>query len=275
MINYNKHQCFIKKLFPFFGFLITCIAIARNTTGQKNTSTLYKSSDLTAVNSFTSGAEGPAVDKDGNLYAVNYAKEGTVGKITPSGDSSIFVELPNGSIGNGIRFNSRGAMMIADYTNHNILKVDMTSKQISVYAHDSTMNQPNDIAIDSKDRLYASDPNWKAGTGRIWRIDAHGKMYLLEDNMGTTNGIEVSPDEKTLYVNESVQRKVWAYDLSGIGAISNKRLLVEFPDFGMDGMRCDVDGNLYIARHGKGTIAKVSPSGKLLLEIKTRYLKLH
>src|SRR6476619_5135299 len=158
-------------------------------------------------------------------------------------------------------------MLIADYTNHNILKVDMTSKKLSVYAHDSTMNQPNDIAIDSKDRLYASDPNWKAGTGRIWRIDTGGKISLLEDNMGTTNGIEVSPDEKTLYVNESVQRKVWAYDLSDSGAISNKRLLIEFPDFGMDGMRCDVAGNLYITRHGKGTVAMVSPQGKVLKEI--------
>src|SRR4029079_6200346 len=130
----------------------------------------YKSSDLTAVNSFTSGAEGPAVDKDGNLYAVNYSKEGTVGIITAAGSSSIFIALPDGSIGNGIRFNSREEMMIADYTNHNILKVDMASEQINVYAHDSTMNQPNDIAIDSKDRLYASDPNWKANTGRIWRI---------------------------------------------------------------------------------------------------------
>jgi len=228
---------------------------------------MYKSTDLTAVNSFTSGAEGPAVDKDDNLYAVNYSKEGTVGKITPAGDSSIFIELPNGSIGNGIRFNSKGEMLIADYTNHNILKVDMASKQLSVYAHDSTMNQPNDIAIDSKDRLYASDPNWKAGTGRIWRIDTDGKPTVLEDSMGTTNGIEVSPDEKTLYVNESVQRKVWAYDLSPSGAISNKRLLIEFPDFGMDGMRCDVDGNLYIARHGKGVVAKVSSQGQLLKEI--------
>ena len=64
-----------------------------------------------------------------------------------------------------------------------------------------------------------------------------------------------------------MQRKVWAYDLSGDGAISNKRLLIEFQDFGMDGMRCDVDGNLYIARHGKGTVAKVSPKGELLKEI--------
>ena len=259
----------MKKLFPFFGFLIITISIACNSTKGKNISReLYKSSDLTVVNSFTSGAEGPAVDGDGNLYAVNYSKEGTIGKITPTGEISIFIELPNGSIGNGIRFNSKGEMLIADYTNHNILKVNLVSKQINVFAHDAAMNQPNDIAIDSKDRLYASDPNWKAGTGRIWRIDTNSKFSVLEDNMGTTNGIEVSPDEKTLYVNESVQRKVWAYDLSESGTISNKRLLMEFPDFGMDGMRCDVDGNLYIARHGKGTVAKVSPAGKLLQEIK-------
>lgn len=258
----------MKKLFPL-GFLIIIISIACNSTKDKNDSEeLYKSSDLTTMNSFTSGAEGPAVDNDGNLYAVNYSKEGTIGKITPTGDSSIFIELPNESIGNGIRFNSKGEMLIADYTNHNILKVDMASKQINVYAHDSSMNQPNDIAIDNKDRLYASDPNWKDSTGRIWRIDTDGKMSLLEDNMGTTNGIEVSPDGKNLYVNESVQRKVWIYDLSDSGTISNKKLLIEFPDFGMDGMRCDVEGNLYITRHGKGTVAKVSPAGKLSQEIK-------
>jgi len=256
------------KRFTIFHFLIIFAAVACNTIKQKNTrEELYKSSALTQVNSFTSGAEGPAVDKDGNLYAVNYSKEGTIGKITPTGNISIFRELPNGSVGNGIRFNSKGEMLIADYTNHNILKVDMTTKQLTVYAHDSTMNQPNDIAIDSKDRLYASDPNWKAKTGRICRIDTDGKISLLEDSMGTTNGIEVSPDEKTLYVNESVQRKVWAYDLSDSGTASNKRLLIEFPDFGMDGMRCDVDGNLYIARYGKGVVAKVSPKGELLKEI--------
>ena len=213
------------------------------------------------------GAEGPAIDKDGNLYAVNFSREGTIGKISSTGEGSVFLELPNGSVGNGIRFSSKGDMLIADYVNHNVLKVDMSTKQLSVFSHDSSMSQPNDIAIDSKDRIYASDPNWKAGTGRIWRIGLDGKATILEDKMGTTNGIEVSHDDKTLYVNESVQRKVWAYDLTPEGEISNKRLLIEFPDFGMDGMRCDIDGNLYIARYGKGTIAKISPSGKLLQEI--------
>ena len=228
---------------------------------------LFHSSNFTPVNSFTSGAEGPAVDKEGSLYAVNFAKEGTVGKVTPTGEGSVFLELPNGSIGNGIRFNSRGDMLIADYTNHNVLRVDMATKQISTFAHEPRMNQPNDIAIDNNDRLYASDPNWKDSTGRIWRINTDGTVTLLEDGMGTTNGIEVSPDNKRLYVNESVQRKVWVYDLSPDGAISNKRLLIEFPDFGMDGMRCDVEGNLYIARHGKGTVVKVSPAGAVLHEV--------
>ena len=226
-----------------------------------------RSTLFTPVNGFTSGVEGPAVDGSGMVYAVNFAKQGTIGQITPAGQASVFVELPEGSIGNGIRFNRRGDMFIADYPKHNILKVAKGSRQVSVFAHEARMNQPNDVAIDSHDRLYASDPNWKESTGNLWRIDPDGRVTLLEASLGTTNGIEVSPDNKTLYVNESVQRKVWAYDLSASGQISHKRLLIEFPDFGMDGMRCDAAGNLYVTRHGKGTVAKVSPAGRVLQEI--------
>lgn len=225
---------------------------------------LFKSSVLTPVNSSTNGIEGPAVDKEGTLYWVNYSHQGTIGQLSSKGEASVFIELPEGSIGNGIRFDSKGNMMIADYTNHNILMVDMTNQKISVFAHESRMSQPNDIAIDSKDRLYASDPDWKSGTGRIWLIDADGKVTLL-DSLGIVNGIDLNPDEKTLYVNSS--RKIFAYDISPDGTITNKRLLMEFPDFGMDGMRCDIDGNLYIARFGKGVVAKVSPEGKLIREI--------
>lgn len=228
---------------------------------------IVKSSLFTPANGFTSGVEGPAVDKAGMLYAVNFGKQGTIGQVKPDGKASVFIELPDGSIGNGIRFSKRGDMFIADYPKHNILKVVMGTKKLSVFANEPRMNQPNDIAIDSKDRLYASDPNWKDNTGNIWRIDTDGKVTLLEANMGTTNGIDVSPDNKTLYVNESAQRKVWAYDLSADGQVSHKRLLIEFPDFGMDGMRCDTKGNLYIVRYGKGTVVKLSPAGKVLQEI--------
>lgn len=229
---------------------------------------LFISRQFTEPGGFTSGIEGPACDIYGNLYAVNYLRKGTIGKVTPDGKCSIFVELPHGSIGNGIRFGMDGSMLIADYTGHNILKVDMGTRAISIYVHEPRMNQPNDIAICSNGTLYASDPNWSNSTGQIWKIDTGGKVKLLESNMGTTNGIEVSPDESKLYVNESVQRNIWVYDLSPEGNISNKRLLIRFDDFGMDGMRCDVEGNLYVTRYGKGTIAKISPDGDVLLEIK-------
>ena len=232
------------------------------------TDELYKSEVFTAPGGFTSGIEGPSCDRAGNLYAVNYDRQGTIGRVTPDGECDLFVELPAGSVGNGIRFHSDGAMLIADYTNHNVLRVDMATRAISVYAHEPAMNQPNDIAIGADDLVYASDPNWAESTGQIWRVGPEGRVDLLETGMGTTNGIEVSPDEKTLYVNESVQRNVWTYDLARDGEISNKRLLIQFADFGMDGMRCDIDGNLYITRHGKGTIAKLSPTGEILREIK-------
>ena len=246
-----------------FSMIYGALSIAASAQNSSS-SELFKSSVLIPVNSFTSGVEGPATDKSGIVYAVNLDHQGTIGQITPDAKASIFIELPGGSIGNGIRFDSRGNMLIADYINHNVLKVDMKTKMVTVFAHEPRMTQPNDIAIDNKDRLYASDPDFKNGTGRIWRIDTDGKVTFL-DSLGTANGIEVSPDEKTLYVNAS--RKVWAYDLAPDGNVSNKRMLIEFSDFGMDGMRCDIKSNLYIARFGKGTVVEVSPQGKIIREI--------
>ena len=134
------------------------------------TDALYTSSIFTQPGGFTSGIEGPACDRNGNLYAVNFQRQGTIGKITPAGECSVFVELPNNSIGNGIRFHSDGQMLVADYTNHNVLRIDMQSQAIAVYAHEPAMNQPNDIAIGANDIVYASDPKWADGTGQIWRV---------------------------------------------------------------------------------------------------------
>jgi gluconolactonase len=227
---------------------------------------LYVATDFTAEGLFTSGIEGPAY-VDGTIYAVNFNTEGTIGAVDQEGRCYLFVKLPEGSIGNGIRCNDLGDLFVADYTGHNVLKIDRTTRNIEVYAHSDAMNQPNDLAIRSDGMLFASDPNWKEGTGQLWRINTDGSVHLLEKDMGTTNGIEVSSNEKYLYVNESVQRTVWRYDLSDSGNISNKTLLHQFPDFGMDGMRCDNQGNLFITRHGKGTIAILNPAGELIREV--------
>jgi gluconolactonase len=228
---------------------------------------LFVAKPLTADKAFTAGIEGPACDAAGNVYAVNFARQQTIGKVTPDGKGEVWVTLPGKSTGNGIVFDRKGLMYVADYVGHNVLRIDPATRKITVFAHNDRFNQPNDLAIAPDGTLYASDPNWGKSTGQVWRIDTKGNASIVAPNMGTTNGIDVSPDGKTLYVNESVQRNVWAFKIEPDGSLSNKRLLKKFPDHGFDGMRCDVDGNLYITRYGKGTVAVLSPEGKVLREI--------
>lgn len=231
---------------------------------------LFQAEDLTKENLFSVNIEGPAVDKKGNLYVVNFQKDGTIGLVKPDGSVELFLTLPAGSTANAIQFDSKGAMYLADFTGHNVLRVDMKTKDVSVYVHNDAFNQPNDICINKKDQLFASDPSWKESTGKLWRIDKGGKAVLLTDKMGTTNGIELNPDENILYVNESVQRKIWTFDVNEKGDISNKKLFAEFQDFGFDGMKCDKEGNLYVTRHGKGTVVVLDPKGKMIREIQLK-----
>jgi sugar lactone lactonase YvrE len=228
---------------------------------------LYVATPLTAPGTFTAGIEGPACDRDGNVFAVQLEREQTIGRVAPDGKAEVFVTLPGKSKGNGIRFDRAGAMYVADYVGHNVLRIDPRSRAVSVLAHHDRMSQPNDLAIAPDGTLYASDPDWRAGTGQLWRIAPDGKVDRLASGLGTTNGIELSPDGATLYVNESVQRRIWAFAVRPGGGIGEKRLFAEFPDHGLDGMRCDVDGNLYVTRYGKGVVAVVSPEGKVLREV--------
>jgi len=251
----------MKKLFLLMG-LCACFLVL----DAQDYYQLRRAEDFTKENLFTENIEGPAFDKEGNLYVVNYQKDGTIGYVKNNGEVQLFTTLPAGSTANSIQFSSKDNMYLADFTGHNILEVNMKSKKVSVYAHEN-FNQPNDLCINKQDQLFVSDPDWKNGTGKIWRIDKGGKAVLLNDQMGTTNGIELNPDDKILYVNESVQRKIWAFDVATDGNISNKRLFAEFSDFGLDGMKCDKEGNLYVTRHGKGTIAVFSPDGKQIYEI--------
>lgn len=247
-------------------FAFTALAFCAVTTAADKDE-LFTAKPLTEKNSFTAGIEGPCCDATGNLYLVALKKASDIAKVTPEGKTEVWVELGAKSSGNGIVFDKNGMMYVADYTGHNVLKIDPKTKKITVFAHETGMNQPNDLAIAPDGTLYASDPNWDKSTGQLWKIGTDGKVTKLATGMGTTNGVEVSPDGKTLYVNESVQRNVWSFPIKADGTLGEKKLLKKFDDHGFDGMRCDADGNLYITRYGKGTVVKVSPAGEILKEI--------
>lgn len=224
---------------------------------------------LTPAHSFTREIEGPACDAEGNIYAVSFACKPTIGKVTPGGHGEVFLDMPDGSLANGIRFDRSGRMFVADHTGHRVWVVEPGVRTLRPFVHEPAMNQPNDLAISEDGTLWASDPDWQHETGQIWRISPQGLCRKVADGLGTTNGIEVSPDGQTLWVNETVQRTLWAFHIAEDGSLRDKRLVLTFPDFGTDGMRCDVEGYLYVTRWGKGVVAVVSPEGEVVEEIDT------
>jgi len=237
---------------------------------------LFESVQVTPDSEYTHGIEGPAADLDGNLFVVNFGKPGTIGRL-PAGAaaSEAFVELPEGSVGNAIRFDRDGTMFIADYKKHNIFAIPKGGSEPSVWFHADEMNQPNDITIARDGTIYASDPNWKGREGHIWRIAkaadgvVQGQIMSAPRAMGTTNGIDLSPDGKTLYVGESSSGQVWSYTVRG-NELADAKLVKTFQPDTIDGLRTDVAGRLYVARILKGTIVLMKPNGVVEREITLR-----
>ena len=231
--------------------------------------------------------EGPAVDAAGTLYVMNLHQKGTIGKVIPGAtQSELFATLPAGSIGNGARFARDGRMYVADWKNHNVFVFERGQTVPRLYFHSDgcrpggpspCFNEPNDLAVAADGTLYASDPSFASGKGQIWRItrgpDGNGRGEVMSSDqptMGVTNGIELSPDEATLYVGESKTRskraRLLAYRLQD-GRLVEQRVLKEFDLFDLDGMRTDIDGKLFAARPDAGTVAVFAPDGTFVREI--------
>lgn len=218
---------------------------------------------ITEENLFTTNMESPAIDSSGYIYVVNYKTDGTIGKVNPNGTHELFVTLPEGSVGNGIRIDNDGNLLIADFSAHKVLKVNTKTKEITTLTHNKKMNQPNDLTYSKKTgNVYTSDPNWKDDSGQLWLVRPSGESVLLCENMGTTNGIELSPDEKYLYVNESRQLNLWRFNIKDDGTLYGKKLLHKFKGYGLDGMKCDKAGNIFVTRYSKGEVVVISPKGK-------------
>jgi len=235
-----------------------------------------RSNQLTPSREYTLGIEGPAVDSAGTLYVVNFQRQGTIGMLRPGADKSeLFAELPAGSVGNSIRFDRGGRMYVADFKKHNIFVFEPGSKEPRVYFHSDSFYQPNDLTIAADGTIYASDPLFSRRQGQVWRVTrgpdgtGQGAMMASERAVGVANGVDLSPDEKTLYVGESATREIWAYRLEG-PKLASPRLVTKFSDFEIGGLRADVDGKLFVTRPGAGLVTVLLPDGKVEREIKLR-----
>lgn len=240
------------------------------------TQTHVPTKPATPANSFSSGVEGPVCDEAGNLYACNVTRYGTIGKLTPDGQLTIFTTAPAGGRLNGLQIDSRGDLIAADYVNHAIYRVDLrTGEFLESLTNDwagPQFHQPNDLGIAADDTIYFTDPDWHSPTGgRVFMIrrGAHRKTSVVAGGLNTPNGVTVSPDQRTLYVSESNAHRVLAYDRNADGTLHNRRVFFDLTavEGGAaalpDGIRCDKSGNLYIAAVKLGRILIVYPDGQL------------
>ena len=206
------------------------------------------------------------------MWSISASPAPSAGWRPEAAASEKFAELPEGSVGNAIRFDPDGTMFVADYKKHNIFRIEKGSTEPTIFFSSDRFNQPNDMTIARDGTIYASDPNWKGRSGQIWRIakaadgSVAGSVMTAPRAMGTTNGIDLSPDGHTLYVGESGTGQVWSYAIDGT-QLTNARLLKTFEADTIDGLRTDVDGRLLIARILRGSIAVLSPDGRLQREI--------
>lgn len=235
--------------------------------------------------------EGPTVDADGNVYFTDLVSE-RIMKLSSAGVLSTF--RANSNTANGLLIDTGGRLIAAegaDSTRTGVLvkrkpqvtRTDLRTGRIEVLvdtSHVPALRGPNDVTMDGKGRIYFTDLTGAA----VYRIDGPGKVerILTAPQVERPNGIQVSPDDKILYLIEANQaeggaRLIRAYDLRPDGTVANMRVHYNFyPGRSGDGMSIDSRGNLYVsaglnARRGtsetldtKCGVHVISPDGKLL-----------
>jgi gluconolactonase len=152
-------------------------------------------------------------------------------------------------------------------------------------------NSPNDVCVDPQGRIWFTDPYYmedrsilELDAEAVYRIDLDGKVarVISQPQVERPNGLAITPDGKTLYLIDSHprpggNRKVWAFAIGDDGSVSSQRLVFDFgKGRGGDGMRLDMQGNLWIAggiilprTSGETTdvpagVYVITPDGKLI-----------
>lgn len=235
--------------------------------------------------------EGPTVDLDGSVYFTEMVSQ-RIMKLTVNGVLSTFRERSNNA--NGLLIDSEGRLVACEGAGSDrtgvpvtfkpqVTRTDLRTDKVEVLADrydGKPLVGPNDVTIDGKGRLYFTD----LPGGAVYRIDGPGQIVriLASPEIQSPNGIQISPDDKQLYLIESNRseggaRMIRAYDLRADGSVANMRVHYNFyPGRSADGMSIDAEGNLYASagmnqlRGSSETLDTrtgvyvISPRGKLL-----------
>lgn len=216
--------------------------------------------------------EGPLWHR-GYLYFCDVGGE-TVYRWQPSGDTEVAVR-PSGDC-SGLALTGDQQLVMAQQKARRVARLNDDGTQAVLASHyqGKRLNQPNDMVVHRDGSIYFTDPALGLGNSEreldftgLYRIADSGELHLLDDTISHPNGIAFSPDFRTLYVSNSFDRQVIAFDIQD-HKLANKRVIARLDaDAGAaDGMLTDSDGNLFVA--GPGGVWVFTPGGELLNKIR-------
>ncbi len=214
--------------------------------------------------------EGPVWSREGYLLFSDIPNNRIL-QYVPGKGTAVFRENSNGA--NGNTFDAKGRLYTCESRTRRVTRTDRKGN-IEVLAEHwdgKRLNAPNDIVVRRDGHIYFTDPAFgqQAETREldfygVYHVSPKGEMELIAKPAGRPNGIALSPDGRILYVANSDERNLRAYDLDRNGKASNERVIVSGIDGVPDGIRVDEKGNIYVTAKG---LAVYSPDGKLLTTI--------
>jgi gluconolactonase len=175
---------------------------------------------------------------------------------------------------NGLAQDVEGRLIACEHGTRSVSQTGSDGTLIAIASEyqGGRLNSPNDVVTHSSGQIYFTDPPYgieeadrEQPVNGVYRITMDGDVVLLADDFTRPNGLAFSPDESTLYIDDSGKRHVRVFDVLPDGDITNSRLFADMdhPQPGSpDGMKVDVEGNIYVA--GATGLWVFEPDGNLL-----------
>lgn len=211
--------------------------------------------------------EGPVWSREGFLLWSDVPNN-RIHKWVPGTKVTVFRE--NSGAANGNTIDAKGYLYTCETKARRVTRTDKKGvvEVLAEVFEGKKLNAPNDIVVRRDGHVYFTDPAFGAQAKTreldfygIYHIPPKGPLEAIAKPKGRPNGVALSTNGKVLYVSNSDERAIYAYDLDNKGAASNERVFIKGIDGPPDGIRLDEKGNLWVTANG---VAVYSGDGKLL-----------
>ncbi|MFN7996564.1 MAG: SMP-30/gluconolactonase/LRE family protein [Bryobacteraceae bacterium] len=209
--------------------------------------------------------EGPVWSRDGYLLFSDIPGNKIL-KLVPERGTAVYRDSSQGANGNAL--DAQGRLYTCESHARRVTRTDKKghTEVLADKWQGKRLNAPNDIVVSRTGHVYFTDPAFgnQSDTREldfygVYHITPKGQLSVIAKPVGRPNGITLSPNGRVLYVTNSDERNVRAYDVDHNGEVSGERIVISGIDGVPDGVRTDDKGNLYVAAKA---ISVFSPDGK-------------